>query len=210
VPRQLPVQWAQRVLLPRLRMGGVFTFNRQSVSKTSRQLWTKPDAVSSSTKRDEKSSCCVTDVPQGIMKVNFKYRSVKFSEVRDQFVWYKVPRLTWKSLRFAHRMLLCVFCTDFRTNSDYFTIKHLLTGFYSRDGVCLLRGTFCPHNVFMCFVWIWEQTAIISLYNINWLVFITEMECDYCAVRIRLQTKCLKVSKNCWLQTKCLKVSKNC
>ena len=26
----------------------------------------------------------------------------------------------------------------------------------------------------MCFVWISEQTAIISLYNINWLVFITE------------------------------------
>ena len=25
------------------------------------------------------------------------------------------------------------------------------------------------------FVWIWEQTAIISLYNINWLVFITEI-----------------------------------
>ena len=31
--------------------------------------------------------------------------------------------------------------------------------------------TFCPHSVFMCFVWIWEQTAIISLYSINWLVF---------------------------------------
>ena len=25
--------------------------------------------------------------------------------------------------------------------------------------------------VFMCFVWISEQTAIISLYNINWLFF---------------------------------------
>ena len=37
--------------------------------------------------------------------------------------------------------------------------------------------------VFMCFVWISEQTAIISLYNINWLVFITELECVYCAVR---------------------------
>ena len=37
--------------------------------------------------------------------------------------------------------------------------------------------------VFMCFVWIWEQTAIISLYNINWLVCITETECVYCAVR---------------------------
>ena len=58
--------------------------------------------------------------------------------------------------------------------------------------MCLLRGTdwvfiynstFCPHSVFMCFVWIWEQTAIISLYNINWLVFITKTDCVYCAVR---------------------------
>jgi len=32
-----------------------------------------------------------------------------------------------------------------------------------------------PHTVFMCFVWISKQTAIISLYNINWLVFITEI-----------------------------------
>jgi len=45
------------------------------------------------------------------------------------------------------------------------------------------NSTFCPHSVFMCFMWIWEQTAIISLYNINWLVFITETECVYCAVR---------------------------
>ena len=29
----------------------------------------------------------------------------------------------------------------------------------------------------MCFVWIWEQTAIISVYNINWLVCITETQC---------------------------------
>jgi hypothetical protein len=35
----------------------------------------------------------------------------------------------------------------------------------------------------MCFVWISEQTTIISLYSINWLVFITETECVYCAVR---------------------------
>ena len=33
------------------------------------------------------------------------------------------------------------------------------------------NSTFCPHSVFMCFVWISEQTAIISLYNINdWFV----------------------------------------
>jgi hypothetical protein len=42
---------------------------------------------------------------------------------------------------------------------------------------------FCPHSIFLCFVWIQEITAIISLYSINWLVFITETECVYCAVR---------------------------
>jgi hypothetical protein len=35
----------------------------------------------------------------------------------------------------------------------------------------------------MCFVWISEQTAIISLYNINWLVFVTETESVYCTSR---------------------------
>jgi len=35
----------------------------------------------------------------------------------------------------------------------------------------------------MCFVWIWEQTAIISLYSINWLVFITETQSVECAAR---------------------------
>ena len=37
--------------------------------------------------------------------------------------------------------------------------------------------------VFMCLVWISEQTAIISLYSINSLVCITERKCVYCAVR---------------------------
>jgi hypothetical protein len=45
------------------------------------------------------------------------------------------------------------------------------------------NSTFCPHSVFMCFVWISEQTAIISLYSFNWQVCITETECVYCAVR---------------------------
>jgi hypothetical protein len=39
--------------------------------------------------------------------------------------------------------------------------------------MCLLR---VRDWVFICFVWIWEQKAIISLYCINWLVFITETE----------------------------------
>ena len=35
----------------------------------------------------------------------------------------------------------------------------------------------------MCFAWISEQTAIISLYSINLPVFKTESESVYCAVR---------------------------
>jgi len=55
---------------------------------------------------------------------------------------------------------------------------------------CAVRtGSLCINlrsahtGLFMCCVWIWEQTAIISLYSINWLAFLTETECVYCAVR---------------------------
>ena len=60
----------------------------------------------------------------------------------------------------------------------------------------VLHSTFCPHSVFMCFVWIWEQTAIISLYSIDCLVFVTETECVYCAVGSTfyvLPTQCIYV-----------------
>jgi hypothetical protein len=40
-------------------------------------------------------------------------------------------------------LYLCVFYVDLRTNSDYLSIQHSLTGFYNRDGECLLRGTDC-------------------------------------------------------------------
>jgi len=38
-------------------------------------------------------------------------------------------------------------------------------------------------NACMCFAWISEQKAIVSLYSINLTVFITEAESVYCAVR---------------------------
>jgi hypothetical protein len=44
----------------------------------------------------------------------------------------------------------------------------------------ILRGA---HIAFMCFVRISEQTAISALHSINWLVFITEVESVYWAVR---------------------------
>ena len=45
------------------------------------------------------------------------------------------------------------------------------------------NSTLCPRSEFTCFVRNSEQTAIISVHSINWLVSITETECVYCAVR---------------------------
>ena len=45
-----------------------------------------------------------------------------------------------------------------------------------------------PHTVFMCFVFIWEQTAACATYSINWLVFITQMKNVYSAVRTGLRS----------------------
>jgi len=42
---------------------------------------------------------------------------------------------------------------------------------------------FYPYGVFVCIVWVSEQMATAFMYSINWLVFITETEYVYCAVR---------------------------
>jgi len=34
------------------------------------------------------------------------------------------------------------------------------------SGLTKKHSTFCPQTVFMCFVWIWEQTTTISLCSI--------------------------------------------
>jgi hypothetical protein len=43
----------------------------------------------------------------------------------------------------------------------YFKAQWLL---YVPPGLTLNNATFFPHSVFMCFVWISEQTAIVSLF----------------------------------------------
>jgi hypothetical protein len=55
---------------------------------------------------------------------------------------------------------------------------------YVPPGLTLTNSTFCPQSVFMYFfLWIRDQTMIISLHSINWMVFVTEMERVYRAVR---------------------------
>jgi len=70
-------------------------------------------------------------------------------------------------------------------NSSHYSFYWLFSTHWSLYVKCnsrkILRSAHTA--VVLCFVWISEQTAIISLYNINWLVFITETECVYCAVR---------------------------
>jgi hypothetical protein len=98
------------------------------------------------------------------------------------YIWFYV----------RHTRCICVFCIYLRTNSDLCHLQHTLIGFYNRDEKCLLRGTdcgfiydstFCTHGVFVCFVFILEQTATCATYSINWLVFITEVKSVYSAVR---------------------------
>ena len=57
------------------------------------------------------------------------------------------------------------------------------------------NSSFCPHNVFKCFLWISEQTAIISLYNIKWLDF--RLFCKNCG-RWPLLPSCLSVCLSAW------------
>jgi hypothetical protein len=104
--------------------------------------------------------------------INKRNITIFFYSTQSAFVWISeqtaiisLYNINW--LVFITEMK-CVYCAV-RAESSY-TISLTFT-----------NSTFCPHC--MCFVWISEQTAIVFLYNINWLVFITEMKCVYCAVR---------------------------
>ena len=66
-------------------------------------------------------------------------------------------------------------------HSGHYTYRTVVT--ICTASLTFNNSTFCPHSVFMCFVCTSEQTAIISLYNINRLVCITETKCVYCEVR---------------------------
>jgi hypothetical protein len=82
-------------------------------------------------------------------------------------------QITWKSVQWEPS---CSMGTDGRTDMTKLMVAS------GNFAILPKNSTLCPHSVFVCFVWIWEQTAIISLYSINWLLVITETESVYCAV----------------------------
>jgi hypothetical protein len=83
-------------------------------------------------------------------------------------------------LRSAHAIYSCVLY-----GSEYKQRLFPYTAFITEteNVYCAVRvGSLYVIQV-MCFAWISEQTAIVSLYSINWLVCTTETESVHCAVR---------------------------
>ena len=64
-------------------------------------------------------------------------------------------------------------------------------------GVTFTISTFCPRNVLVCFVCIWEQTVIISLYSINcrYWVAVTESLCVWLHFVFQRVKMCHKMNK---------------
>jgi hypothetical protein len=71
---------------------------------------------------------------------------------------------------FGHPMLHM----DLRTNGDYFPIQHKLTGFYNRDGECLLCDTswVFKYRLFQgkyaFFGRTWDLWSFRNLHNVEW------------------------------------------
>ena len=62
---------------------------------------------------------------------------------------------------------------NYETSGHYMYRQFNIQQFYVLPAQCIY--VFCVDL---------RKTEIISVYNINWLLFITETECVYCAVRI--------------------------
>ena len=99
-----------------------------------------------------------------------------------------------------------VFCVDLRTKSDYFPLQHWLVCITETECVyCAVRAEYLYINRVICCIWISKQTSIISLYSINWLIFIIDTECwlrgtDWmCIMRVNLSLRSAHTVQLCVL-----------
>jgi hypothetical protein len=97
----------------------------------------------------------------------------------------------------AYCLCVNVYCHRVKTQLQLINITYI----YIYICVCVCVCVWVCIYVFC--VWISEQTAIISLYSINWLVFITETECVYCAVRTGYLNAVLRSAHTVYLCVLC-------
>ena len=55
---------------------------------------------------------------------------------------------------------------------------------YVPPGLVFENSKVSPHSSYMYFLRVSNQRKLIYLYIINLVIFITEVECDYCGVQI--------------------------
>ena len=96
--------------------------------------------------------------------------------------WHETVEQTGRKLTGAEGMRWCSWelqCEHSLLRGNIMNLQQSTAqwSLYVRPGLTFNSSTFCQNSMFMCFVWIWEQTAIIPLYSITWLVFITEIQC---------------------------------
>ena len=71
-----------------------------------------------------------------------------------------------------------------RTNYIYSFNHSQPSGYYFYQLFITQQSNFLPHTEYLCILYASEKKkAIIFLYSINWLHFITQKECVYCPVR---------------------------
>jgi hypothetical protein len=58
----------------------------------------------------------------------------------------------------------CIYVFRMDKKTDYFSLSHWLTDFITEGESVYWK----VRTGSLCFMWIWEQTAYISLYSINW------------------------------------------
>jgi len=138
-----------------------------------------------------------------ITEMKSVYSAVRTGSLIRTFCAWSLKVNIATTVRSAHTVFMCfVFiweqtatCATYSTNWLVFITE--INSVYSAVRTGSLIRTVCAwslkvniattvrsaHTVFMCFVFIWEQTATCATYSINCSVFITEMKSVYCAVR---------------------------
>jgi hypothetical protein len=124
------------------------------------------------------------------------------------FIWNILDRtnIPFKEELFPALFKLLSSCTNTLGNYKYISSTVQYSTVHCEMCTCTKRTswplTFYSKVVILCFVWIWEQTAIISLHNINWLVFITDGMCLLRGTSFIFKARChgdsLRAGKSRW------------